>query len=230
MALRCAFMVAVLALCLTRGATAAPITYYYTGGSATVTANTSVTSAVVLEATVLPLDGAFVTFDDATFELLDLCFTIPTSSVLNVSPSAGGYGGYDQFVIDSATIKPGVGYTPIFGVPLGGGVYSYLAGPLDIDGTYSAFDSNGITPTVWYQSAPFTDDSLLNGTLNTNTFTLELNGITLTEFPGAFVGEAEDLVIKADIIFIGAVPEPGTGLLMGMGLVGLAMRSRRATR
>jgi hypothetical protein len=55
----------------------------------------------------------------------------------------------------------------------------------------------------------------LNATVDTNLITFELLGVTLGFIPGYLVGETEDLIVKGDITFVGAVPEPGTGSLLG---------------
>jgi hypothetical protein len=63
--------------------------------------------------------------------------------------------------------------------------------------------------------------------VDTNLITFELLGVTLGFIPGYLVGETEDLIVKGDITFVGAVPEPGTGSLLGFGILGLAMRHAR---
>jgi hypothetical protein len=63
------------------------------------------------------------------------------------------------------------------------------------------------------------------GTLDINTGILDLQGVTLGSI--LVPGEADPLIIKADILFTGLVPEPGTGILVGIGLAGLAYARRR---
>jgi hypothetical protein len=202
---------------------ASPVTYNFTSGQVTVTATTDPGGAVVLSSTVLPMDGVFVDFDAMTIDLSDLLLTIPNSGLLNLSAP---YGGYDQIIIESADISPGLGYATLLGQDDGGGNFSFLAGPLDINGVYSAFDSNNIEPDLVGMVVPFTDSSLISGSINIDTGTLTLSGITLATLSGALFGESDDLSIKADIVFVG-VPEPSTAALLGLGLLGLGSRRRR---
>jgi hypothetical protein len=125
-------------------------------------------------------------------------------------------------------ISPALGYSTVFGVPTGPGTYTFAAGPLSIAGVYSAFDSTLTTPDLLNAAFPFTDTSFISGSININTGTLTLTGITLAVIPGALFGETEDLQIKADITFVGMepIPEPTTALLVGLGLVGLASTRR----
>ena len=61
-----------------------------------------------------------------------------------------------------------------------------------------------------------------------DTISLGLVGVNLATFPQLANPGAPDIVVKADFTFIGVVPEPGTALLLGLGLAGLAAsRSRR---
>ena len=194
-----------------------------------VTATTSQTNEVVMSATTVPMDGSFVTFDDATIDLLDFLFRVPQTGVISTNGSV--WGGYEELVIESATIQPGVGYSTLFGSSLGGGVFTFLAGPTDIDGVYSATDLDAILPDINNLPINVTDTSLINGTIDTNLVELEMLGITLAAIPGAGFGETQDLIVKADILFVGEiVPEPGTAALLSLGVVGLAIRSRNARK
>jgi hypothetical protein len=211
------------ALCLASlpGVSAAT-SFYFTSGSATVTATAGGSS--VLSATVVAIDGVFIEFDEAgNGQLVDFDITLPQSGTLNLSTP---YGGYDQVVIESADLSPGIGFSNLNNQNLGGGIYTFLAGPTDINGVYSASDSTLTNPPMMNVPVPFVDTSLLSGTVNVTLGTLELTGITLTMLPGGAFGEANDLVVKADISFTGLVPEPGTGLLMGVGLTLMTIRRR----
>jgi hypothetical protein len=46
----------------------------------------------------------------------------------------------------------------------------------------------------------------------------------------ALPGETSPLVVKGDITFVGIIPEPTTGLLVGMGLFGLGLGRKRSLR
>lgn len=216
----CALAVSLLAA----PAFATPTTFNFTSGEVTLTATRDPGGGVVLAATTVPLDGVFVTFDAMTIDLTDLLITIPTTGTINLSSP---YGDYDQFVIESADISPGTGFATLLGQDNGGGNYSFLAGPLDINGVYSATDTDNIAPPIMNVSAPFTDESLISASINVNTGTLTMSGITLATLPGEAFGEPDDLSIKADIVFTGVVPEPGTGLMLGLGLAALAAKRRR---
>jgi hypothetical protein len=213
-----------LAVLIAGPALAGPLTYNFTSGQLTVTATSDPGGVIILNSTLLPLDGVFVEFDAGTIDLTDLLLTIPSSGNITLDTP---YGGYDQFVIESASISPGVGYATLLGQDNGGGNYSFLAGPLDTDGVYSATDSTLVNPPITNVPVPFTDTSLISGSINIDTGILTLTGITLAELPGALFGETDDMSIKADIVFVGLVPEPSTAVLFGLGLVGLASSRRR---
>lgn len=212
------------ALLLAGPAIAAPITFNFTSGEATVTGTTDPGGVVLLPTTTVPMDGDFVTFDAVTADLVDLNLTIPTTMIIALTAQ---YGGYDEFRIESAMITAGTGFNTVIGNDLGGGFFSFIATGLDIDGIYSAFDSTTTNPDLLNLPFPFTDSSNISGTININTGELTMSGITLAVVPGGLFSEPDDLSIKVDIAYQGIVPEPGTAVLLGLGLVGLASSRRR---
>jgi len=138
--------------------TAAATTFFFTPGTALVTATSG--QSTVLSETLIPLSGAFVTFDaTGDGQLVDFDITIPQTSVLGLDTP---YGGYDEVVIESADLMPGVGFSNLFNTDVGGGVYTFLAGPIDIDGVYSASDSTARPPPTESTSPPAAALNLLS--------------------------------------------------------------------
>ena len=201
-------------------AEATPTTYYFSSGSAHITA-TAGASLIVSET--IALDGAWVTFDSAIPEVIGFSITAPQSAPISMLTP---YGGFDTFVVESATVTPGTSYSNFAIAPTGPNTWGFLVGPVDVAGIYSASHTSGTPAPVSNAAVPFTGMSFLNGSINTDTLTFELLGVTLVELNGAILGETEDLIVKADITWSGTVPEPGTGILLGSGLIALAVRRR----
>ena len=202
---------------LPTAAGALPTVYNFTSGSVTVTGTAG---ATVLFGDTVPLTGTAVTFDAAIPNLDSFSFVGGTTTPTLMSAS---FGGYDSFTLNSFTIAPGVGYTNLSTVMTGPGMYSFAVGPVDVSGSATAMDTTLTLPDA---VIPFGfANPTAAGTLDINTGTLDLTGVTLGSI--LVPGEAQPLIIKADILFTGLVPEPGTGILVGMGLAGLAYARRR---
>lgn len=226
--LTCVGLLVLLAL----PASAIPATFNFVSGYAVVTAEKAVSLQQIVAPTLLALDGTYVTFDTAPIDLTDFEFTLPQSAVINMT---NPYGGYDSFRVESASLQPGTPYSTLNGQMTGPNTFTFVAGFIDINGVYSAWDNNPALPNpppTLNAAVPFQDNSFVSGTVDTVSLTLEMTGITFAVLPGFFFGESEDLRVKGDIFFFGLnpIPEPSTGALVGLGLAGLVLRRRSALK
>ena len=201
---------------------ASALTYNFTNGSVSLRAELAGTSTSVLDQpspVVINLGGSFVEFDPllgANGTLLDLELIPAGAFTLDLDQTVVGY---DVIEVSNAMLVPDTGAT----AALSG------AGSFNLD-TVMSGDIEGVGGPP-----PLTSVSSLNsatgGSLFVSGTQLELAvfGVTLATFeslvtPNLFVD------IKADFTFFGVVPEPGTGLLMGLGLAGLSAAGRRPKR
>jgi hypothetical protein len=205
-------------------ASATPVTYYFQNGSVTVSVSTGPTTLLVVPGQ--PLDGNYLTFDDAVPELTDINLQVNAAGPFTLSQS---YDGYDTVSVANVVLSPAAGYSGPATLQLAGPPvdnYSYSGGPVKVTGILSATDSTNVNPPL---VSPFNIlNPVANGTLLVNSVTgnISLLGVTIGVVPpqGA---EPFPLVIKGDFFFRGVIPEPATALLLGSGMVALLAAGRR---
>jgi len=164
-------------------------------------------------------ETAPVSLADFQFSALDL-WSLPIAQLASGGVLPGLWGWFQLDVDVVAT--PGAGYTGT-GQDLGGGLYALQGTNVDLTGTVTVHHWNGFSQSVVLSFPEYVADaSLMSSVLTLDK--VRLGGVTLFDEGG------NDHVFElvADIVFVGVVPEPGTALLLGVGLLALAIRRRRA--
>lgn len=200
-------------------AQAAPITYLFTSGSVTITG--TVGGSPVAGPVTVALTGSAVQIDEPT-TLNYLLLSIGTSGSISIAPP---YLGFTSINIDFASLSAFGGTLSVFdpGPPAG---YNYSIGPVYVSGQFDAVNVNPFL-SVTDQPFGFVNPSA-SGTLFVDTnVALALDGITIGSIDPDGPGGMDPLVLKGDFLFEGVVPEPGTAILLALGLAGIAVRNRR---
>jgi hypothetical protein len=216
---------AIALLLMATTASAVPTTYLFTSGDIQLSAiNTTTGNSVIsgVSPVTVPLGGTYVVYDPdlgANGTILDVQFVPLGSFSLDLDPLEAEL---DEITVDNAVIinAPGTGGDPDATAAVTGG------GSFSLD-TEMSGDVSGVFPdTTPFPSTPFT--SLTSGAsgsllLNEATLQLALIGVNIATFGTASNPGSGEIEVKADIFFVSTViPEPGTAVLMGLGLVGLA--------
>lgn len=208
-----------LLLAVPQLASATPVVYGFTGGSVTISATTGATTLLVAPG--VPLTGTSVTFDDAVPALTDIQLAIAAAGPFTL---LAPYAGFTTVSIMSVALSPAPGYTGPANL-VAPGNYTYAAGPVKVTGLVTA-SPPPTGPIPFNIVTPSATGTIL---VNSTTGNISLLGITIGVVP-AFGGEPFPLVIKGDFFFRGVIPEPGTAILLGAGLLGIFAAGRRARR
>ena len=198
---------------------AAPILYSVTSGSATV--EVLVGGVSIGQATNVAVTGS-VSVDSGALLLDSVNLSLAPNTSLTLSAS---YGGFDQITIEAAALTSDGGFASVLPpVPVSPSTFGVYAGSLTVSGSWAAADSGGVRLPV--SGVPITYPvPVLSAVVSTNPL-LNIQSVTLTALNGGDFGESQDLVVLASFAVF-AIPEPGTGLLAGLGLALLAGARRR---
>ena len=202
------------------GAAAAPILYTVTSGSANV--DVLVGGILVGQALNVGVTGN-VTLDSAALTIDSVNLQLDPNVALSLSIT---YGGFDQVTIETASLTSDVGFGAVVpAVPVSASSFNTIVGALTVNGSWAgSHSSSGVAPV---SNVPIVYPVPAMSAVVSSTPLINIQSVTLNALNGAAFGEAQDLVVRAEFIVF-AIPEPGTALLLGVGLFALAVSGSRA--
>lgn len=215
-----AFTLGTFVLLFASSVLASPILFTVTGGTASI--SVIVGGVEIGSAENVSVNGN-LTLDNAVHSLDSLSIALDPNVALTLSTA---YGGYDQIIIEAASISGAAGFGPTLSsevVPPNG--YTAFAGPLVVTGSWAGMDSTNVNPDVSNQPISFTVPTF-TAVIDTANPTISLTGVTLHGLNGASFGEPHNLAVLASFTMV-AVPEPGTGNLIVLGLALFALSHHR---
>ena len=209
-------------------ALAVPILYTVSPGSSG-TATATVTSQPTPLGT-FPLGEVTgtVTIDSNTNAITGFSFSFGSTGLTAIHP---GYGGFDQVAFDSLTLTPGAGFGTTITSSVGS-TSTMTTGPVDVSSLYSAQDSTSTNPPASNIPISFTAASMSAAVTSSGATNVSFTGVPLAVIDPAGLTlpspETDNLVVVGQFSFGAvAVPEPGAGILLGLGFAALGLRRGR---
>lgn len=225
-------MIAATLLMMSSSSNAAPQTYSFDSGEVSIRVTRVDNGLSVIQPgdpdpfNIL-LDGSSVTFDPTlgtNGTILSLQLTAAGPIDISLDTTQSGITTEMLTIVNAVLASVGTGNRD-----LGNAFFIGTEMTADVSGTLADGFSSPFGP-ISFTSAP---GSSASGTLfvSGNTLNLGISAVNLAIFSQVDLGGGTpppDLFVKADFSFIGTlVPEPGTALLLGMGLIGLGCAERK---